>query len=487
MATVGGVEVPTEHLIGSDRVGSSETFAVHSPIDGSHLADVARGGEAEVEAAVAAARGAFDAWAGLGPEGRGAILDRLAALILDRVDDIATLETHDNGSLIVGNRRNVIPRGAKNVSFFAEWARSRLRHPPIEGKSTIDHVRYEPAGVAALIVPWNAPFMLGTWKVGPALAAGDTVVLKPPEWAPLTLSLLGDLALEAGLPAGVLNIVHGIGEEAGAALVRHPDVARISFTGSTETGAWIGSVAGGNIVPTSMELGGKSPFVVFADADLEAAARTVSRQFVNAGQVCLAGTRILVEETVADRFLEMVRAETERLPVGDPRSETTRIGPLITPEHFARVCGFVDRALAAGAVALLGGEPHPFGDLYFRPTILGNVDQDDEIVQKEVFGPVLTFQTFVDEDEAIALGNGTAYGLAAMVYTTDEARALRMAAALVAGTVWVNCFFVRELASPFGGARKSGIGREGGSWSFEFYCDVKNVSIRRGSFEGGTP
>ncbi|HHC09083.1 MAG TPA: aldehyde dehydrogenase family protein, partial [Actinobacteria bacterium] len=332
-----------------------------------------------------------------------------------------------------------------------------------------------------------APFMLGTWKVGPALAAGNTAVLKPPEWAPLTLSLLGDLALEAGIPPGVLNVVHGIGEEAGAALVRHPDVARISFTGSTETGSWIGSVAGANIVPVSMELGGKSPFIVFADADLAAAARTVSRQFINAGQVCLAGTRILVDERIADEFLEMVRAETARLPVGDPRDEATRIGPLITPEHFERVHGFVERALAAGAKPLLGGGPHPFGELWYEPTILGEVTQDLEIVRKEVFGPVLTWQTFATVEEAIRLGNDTDYGLAAMVYTTDEEKAMEVAGALVAGTVWVNCFFVRELASPFGGAKKSGIGREGGTWSFDFYCDVKNVSVRRGSFEGGTP
>jgi len=487
MASVGGVAVPTEHLIGGRRVASAERFEVHSPIDGSLLAEVARGGPDEVDRAVTAAVEAFPAWAALGPDGRGELLDRLAALILERVEDIALVETHDNGSLIVGNRRNVIPRGATNISFFAEWARSRLGHPTVEGRTTIDHVRYEPAGVAALIVPWNAPFMLGTWKVGPALAAGNTVVLKPPEWAPLTLSLLGDLALEAGIPPGVLNVVHGIGEEAGAALVEHPDVARISFTGSTETGSFIGAVAGRDLVPVSMELGGKSPFVVFADADLEQAARTVSRQFINAGQVCLAGTRILVEAPVADRFLEMVHEQTERLPVGDPREETTRIGPLITPEHFARVDGFVRRALAAGAVPLLGGAPHPFGELYYEPTIFGSVDQDAEIVQQEVFGPVLTWQTFDTEEEAVALGNGTAYGLAAMVYTRDEAKAMRMAAALVAGTVWVNCYFVRELASPFGGARRSGIGREGGTWSFEFYCDVKNVSVRRGSFEGGTP
>ena len=213
----------------------------------------------------------------------------------------------------------------------------------------------------------------------------------------------------------------------------------------------------------------------------------MSRQFVNAGQVCLAGTRVLVEDSIAEAFLDKVRAETERLPLGDPRDEATRIGPLITREHFERVDGFVRRALADGAEPLLGGDPHPFGDLYYRPTILGNVRQDAEIVQREVFGPVLTWQTFTDEDEVVSLANDTTYGLAAMVYTRDEAKAMRMASAIVAGTVWVNCFFVRELASPFGGARRSGIGREGGTWSFDFYCDVKNVSVRRGSFEGGTP
>lgn len=483
---IAGVDVPTGHLIGDERIGGGPGFAVHSPIDGAFLAEVPRGGADEVDAAVAAARDAFPTWARLGPEGRGVLLDRLAALILERVDEIAAVETHDNGSLIVGNRRNVIPRGARNISFFAEWARDRLGGEVIEGEATRDHVRYEPAGVAALIVPWNAPFMLGTWKVGPALAAGNTVVVKPPEWAPLTLSMLGDLALEVGIPPGVVNIVHGIGEEAGAALVRHPGVDRVSFTGSTETGSSIAEVAGRRLVPVSMELGGKSPFVVFADADLQAAARTVSRQFINAGQVCLAGTRVLVEASVADEFLEMVRAETGRLPVGDPRDEGTRIGPLITPEHRDRVDGFVGRALEQGAEVLLGGGRHPFGELYYQPTILGAVDQDFEIVQREVFGPVLTWQTFTDEDEAVALANGTEYGLAAMVYTRDEGRGMRVASAIVAGTVWVNCFFVRDLRAPFGGARRSGIGREGGTWSFDFYCDVKNVSVRRGSFEGGT-
>ena len=480
-ARVAGVEVSPDHYIGGERVASARRFPVHSPIDGAHLADVAAGGQREVEAAVQAARAAFPAWAALGPEGRAPILQRIAALIRERNDELARVETEDNGSLLLGNLKRVINRGAHNIEFFADQA-LKLQHEPIEGMVS-NHVRYDPAGVAALIVPWNAPFMLGTWKIGPALAAGDTVVVKPPEWAPLTLSLLADIAAEAGLPPGVLNVVQGIGEEAGAALVAHADVDRISFTGSTETARLIAAAAAQNLTPVSFELGGKSPFLVFADADLDEAARTVAQQFVNAGQVCLAGTRILIERASAEDFLERVRRATAALPVGDPRDLATRVGPLITPEHFARVKGFVDRALAEGAVPLLGGGPHERGGLYFQPTILGNVRQEQEVVQQEVFGPVLTWQTFADEEEAVALANGTEYGLAAMLFTRDAARSERVAARLVAGTVWVNCFFIRDLAAPFGGARQSGVGREGGAWSFDFFCDVKNIAVQRGTFD----
>jgi 5-carboxymethyl-2-hydroxymuconic-semialdehyde dehydrogenase len=480
-AEVGGVKVSDDHLIGGERVGSDRRLEVRSPIDGALLGHVAAGGAEEADAAVAAARDAFGAWAALGPEGRGELLDALAVAIRRENDRLALVETHDNGSLLLGNTKRVIGRGAHNIDFFAGWARE-LSHPPIAGDTVDNHVQWDPAGVAALIVPWNAPFMLGTWKVGPALAAGDTVVVKPPEWAPYSLSLLGDLALEVGIPPGVLNVVQGVGEEVGAALVAHPDVDRISFTGSPETARHIARAAAGNLTPVSFELGGKSPFVVFADADIDDAARTVAGQFVNAGQVCLAGTRILVERSVSDDLLERVRAVMPQFPVGDPRDLATRIGPLIHPEHRDRVEGFVRRAVQAGAEPLMGGGRHPHGELYFEPTILGSVDQDAEIVQREVFGPVLTWQVFDSEDEAVALGNGTDYGLAAMVYTRDEARARRVADRLVAGTVWVNCFFVRDLAAPFGGAKLSGIGREGGTWSFDFYCDVKNVSVQRGSF-----
>jgi acyl-CoA reductase-like NAD-dependent aldehyde dehydrogenase len=356
----------------------------------------------------------------------------------------------------------------------------------IDSEEVTNHVRYDASGVAGLITPWNAPLMLSTWKVGPALAAGNTVVLKPPEWAPLTCSLLGDLAAQAGVPAGVLNVVHGIGEEAGAALVAHEDVDRLSFTGSTDTGRLIGAAAGRNLVPVSFELGGKSPFVVFADADLEAAVRTLATQYLNAGQVCLAGTRVLVERSAAPRVLEAFRAAAQSLKVGDPRVPGTLVGPLIHPEHFERVAGFVERARAAGAKPLWGGGRHAAGDLYFEPTLFEGVSQSMEIVQREVFGPVLTWQTFDGEDEAVALANGTRYGLAAMLFSRDEARARRVADRLVAGTVWVNCFFIRDLAAPFGGARESGIGREGGRFSFDFFCDVKNVAIRKGSFGGAT-
>jgi aminomuconate-semialdehyde/2-hydroxymuconate-6-semialdehyde dehydrogenase len=482
-ANVVDVAVAVDHLIDGNRVPSADgaRFADHSPIDGAHLADLAAGGPADVDAAVAAARSAFPGWSALGASGRREILTRLAALVRERTDDLARVETEDNGSLLLGNSKNVINRGAHNLEFFADFALS-LAHPVIEGPVCDNHVRYDPAGVAALVTPWNAPFMLSTWRVAPALAAGNTVVLKPPEWAPLTCSLLGDLALEAGVPPGVLNVVQGIGEQAGAALVAHPGVDRVGFTGSPVTGREIAAAAAANLTPCSFELGGKSPFVVCDDADLDRAAKEVAGQYVNAGQVCLAGTRVLVEASIADDFLERVRAAVDRLPVGDPRDLATRIGPLIHREHFERVSGFVQRALAEGAQPLLGGGPHERGGLFFAPTLLTDVAPDAEVVQREVFGPVLTWQVFSSDDEVIDLANATEYGLAATVFTGDEARAARIAERVRAGTVWVNCFFVRDLAAPFGGRGISGIGREGGEWSFDFFCDVKNVAVRRGSF-----
>jgi acyl-CoA reductase-like NAD-dependent aldehyde dehydrogenase len=296
--------------------------------------------------------------------------------------------------------------------------------------------------------------------------------------------MMADVAEAAGVPAGVLNVVQGIGEEVGAALTQHPDIDRISFTGSTDTTRIIGQAAARSITSMSAELGGKSPFIVCADADLKAAAQTVAGQYVNAGQVCLAGTRVLVEDKVADEFLGHVREAVSHMTVGDPREATTRVGPLIHPEHFERVQGFVDRARNEGVDILWGGERHNQGELYFQPTLIAGAKRNQEIFQKEVFGPVLTWNTFHDDEEVTEVANATEYGLAATLFTGNEDRAMRIASAVVAGTVWVNCFFIRELAAPFGGSKHSGIGREGGIWSFDFYSDIKNIAVRKGSFTG---
>jgi len=483
-AQIAGVSVSLDHWIDGKRVAGADRFATASPIDGSHLADVAAGGQADVDMAVDAANRAFPAWAALGAKGRQPILHGFAKEILARADDLAAVETADNGSLLQGNLHRMVPRAAQNISFFADWALTLLDHK-IEHEEVTNNVRYDPAGVAALITPWNAPLMLTTWKVGPALAAGNTVVIKPPEWAPLTCSLLAEIADKAGLPPGVLNVVQGIGEVAGEALVNHPDLARISFTGSVPTAKIIGQAAARSVTPMSAELGGKSPFIVCADANLDAAAQTVAGQYINAGQVCLAGTRILVEAKIEQEFLAKVRAAVAQMNVGDPRAATTRVGPLIHPEHFARVSGFVDRAKASGAELLWGGSQSDAGALYFQPTMFAGVAPDAEISQQEVFGPVLTWQTFTDDEEAIAVANGTQFGLAGTLFCGNEARAMRIASQVVAGTLWVNCFFVRDLAAPFGGSRVSGIGREGGTWSFDFYSDIKNIAVRKGSFTVG--
>jgi acyl-CoA reductase-like NAD-dependent aldehyde dehydrogenase len=477
-ATVEGVEVSTLHWIGGERVPSGDAFADVSPIDETVIAEVARGGPADAARAVAAARAAFPGWAATPPETRARLLHAVADRVDAEVERLAAVETRDNGSLLRSMRRSVMPRVARNFRFFADQLLSLAgdRGDVFELDGHRSRVAWDPAGVAAVVTPWNAPLMLATWRVAPALAAGDTVVLKPPEWAPLTASLLADLARDAGLPDGVLNVLQGTGEEAGAALVADPDVERVAFTGSVATGRLVARAAAGNLTPVSLELGGKSPLLVFADADLDAAARQAANQYDNAGQVCLAGTRLLVDERVYDEFVDRLATAAKGIVQGDPRSERTDVGPLISREHLERVDGFVRRAIRAGATAAFGGGPNrELGGLYHQPTLFTGVPDGAEILAEEVFGPVLTAQPFAGEEQAVALANATRYGLAAIVYTSDAARAERVAAALAAGTVWVNSFFVRDLRAPFGGARDSGIGREGGTWSFDFYADVKTV------------
>ncbi|MFD9190276.1 aldehyde dehydrogenase [Streptomyces phaeochromogenes] len=470
--TVAGVAVDTRHWIGGRRVASAETFTDVSPIDGSVIGEISRGTALEAAAAVAAAKAAFPAWAATSRAERARILHAVADGVEKRIEELSIVETTDNGALLRSHRRGVMPRVAHNFRFFADWL-LKLEHEDFETRGHTNHVSWDPAGPSVLITPWNAPLMLATWKVAPALAAGNTVVLKPAEWSPLTASLLADIAAEAGLPAGVLNVVQGYGSEIGDALTSHPDVRRISFTGSVPTAKRIAESAAGNLTPLSLELGGKSPLLVFADADLDLAVNLAVEQYDNAGQVCLAATRFLVEESVAGEFTRRFVEKAATLTQGDPRHESTDIGPNIHPRQLEKIDAFVQRALAAGARAVIGGRRKD--TQYYAPTLLTDVAQDSEIVQEEVFGPVLTLQTFSTEEEAVRLANDTRFGLAATLATADAERAERVTAQLVAGTVWVNCFFVRDLQAPFGGSRHSGVGREGGTWSFDFYCDVKNT------------
>ena len=472
---IAGVEVALDHWIGGRRVASAETFADISPIDETVIADVARGTAIEARRAVGAASAAFAEWRHTSPAERSRLLHAIADGVEARLEDLAIVETTDNGALLRSHLRGVMPRVAHNFRFFADWLEN-LGHPDFETRGHRNHVTWDPSGVAVLITPWNAPLMLATWKVAPALAAGCTVVLKPAEWSPLTASLLADITREAGLPDGVFNVVQGIGEEVGPTLTGHPEVARISFTGSVPTARAIAASAAANLTPLSLELGGKSPLIVFADADLDDAVRQAVEQYDNAGQVCLAGTRLLVEESIAEEFTAAFIERAGALRQGDPRDLDTDIGPQISREHLERIDGFVRRAVDEGATPLLGGGPNTeLGGLYYRPTLLTGARPGSEILTQEVFGPVLTLQTFATESEVIDMANGTEFGLAAVLFTGDPERAERVSAQLVAGTCWVNCFFVRDLRAPFGGARKSGVGREGGDWSFDFYADIKNT------------
>ena len=372
-------------------------------------------------------------------------------------------------------RERLVARGATNFRFYADLAEVRM-DPRWPAKGMAHTVQRMPAGPAVVITPWNAPFMLATWKVAPALAAGNSVVLKPAEWSPLSASLLADLTVEAGLPAGVFNLVQGIGSEAGAALVADERVRRISFTGSPETARSIGAAAAANIVPFTAELGGKGPLVVFADCDLEAAAAQAAAQYEDSGQVCLAGTRLLVEAPIREAFLEALRARTEAHVLGDSRDDATTIAPLAHPDHLGRVEAFVDRARAAGDTILWGGR-RLADSLHYEPTLIEPRSNDSEIVQREVFGPVLTVQTFASEDEAVSLANSTRYGLSAIVYTGSADRAERVGAAVRAGIVWANTFLVRDLNAPFGGCGISGIGREGGDMALDFHSDLKTLIV----------
>jgi aminomuconate-semialdehyde/2-hydroxymuconate-6-semialdehyde dehydrogenase len=463
------------HVIDGEERGSRRgaRFDSVDPWTREPWADVALGTAEDAADAVAAARRAFDEgpWPRMGHAERGALLHRLADLVEEHSDELARADSRDMGKPVADAAGKDVPRTAQNFRFFADHARlaTAEAYPMDTGHHA--YARFEPAGVVAAIAPWNFPLMLESWKVAPALAWGNTVVLKPAEDTPASATILARLAVEAGLPPGVLNVLHGYGpDSAGEALTTDPRVDRITFTGESGTGRVITAAAARNLTPVSLELGGKGANLVFADADLAAAVDwSIKAIFTNAGQVCLAGSRLYVERAVFDEFTARFVAAAEALVVGDPADSRTQIGPLASQTHWKKVCGYLEDP--AGKM-LTGGR----GDGWtVRPTVIVDAPADAPIQREEVFGPVVTLTPFDSEAEAVGLANDSPYGLNAMVFTENLSRAHRVAAALRAGTVWTNCFFVRDLRAPFGGVGDSGWGREGGNFSREFFTEPKAV------------
>ncbi|HEY2389340.1 MAG TPA: 5-carboxymethyl-2-hydroxymuconate semialdehyde dehydrogenase [Candidatus Binatia bacterium] len=473
--------------IGNEIVTGAATFTVENPATGELLAEVAEASAEDVDRAVRAARTAFATWGRMAASGRAAAMRRLADVIDAHVEEIARLEARDTGLPIAQTLKATIPRAADNFRFFAEVATRTDGHTyPVEDQF-LNYTQRRPVGVAGLITPWNLPFMLATWKLAPAIALGNTAVLKPAELAPLSADLLGRLVLEAGIPPGVVNVVHGRGEVAGDALVCHPDVNVLSFTGETTTGRTILGRGGPTLKRFSMELGGKSPVLVFADCDMERALdAALFGIFSLNGERCTAGSRILVEQSCYADFADRFVARARRLAVGDPFDERTLLGPLISAEHRDKVAGYVDLGVREGAVLATGGG-RPDGlpvalarGHFLEPTVLVGVDNRMRVAQEEVFGPVACLLPFRDETDAVRLANDVSYGLAAYVWAGDAGRAHRVAGALDAGMVFVNSQNVRDLRTPFGGMKASGIGREGGEYSLEVYTELKNVCVSFG-------
>ena len=473
------------HLIDGQQVDSRDHFETMNPATQQVLAEVAAGGAAEVDAAVAAAKAAFPKWAALPAAERAKTMVRLGDLIVKHVPEIAAIETRDTGQTISQTGKQLVPRAADNFYYFAEMC-TRVDGHTYPTSTHLNYTLFHPVGVCALISPWNVPFMTGTWKIAPCLAFGNTAVMKMSELSPLSIARFGELATEAGLPRGVLNIVHGTGRDVGEPLCAHPDVRAISFTGSTATGQRIVKSAG--LKKFSMELGGKSPFVVFEDADLDRALdAALFMSFSNNGERCTAGSRILVQRSVYAAFAKRFAERASRIVVGDPMSDSTLIGPMISAAHLAKVRSYIELGPQEGATLLTGGLDAP--DLpeamrrghFARPTVFADVRNDMRIAQEEIFGPVACLIRFDDEADAIRLANDIAYGLSSYVWTENLGRAHRVAAAIEAGMCFVNSQNVRDLRQPFGGTKASGTGREGGSWSYEVFLEPKNVAVSMGS------
>jgi aminomuconate-semialdehyde/2-hydroxymuconate-6-semialdehyde dehydrogenase len=463
---------------------SARYLPVVEPATGSVYAEVPDSGAADVDAAVAAASRAAPAWAAQSPSARAAILRRIADLIESRLDPLAEEESRDSGKPVAAARTVDIPRAVANFRFFASMAESFASESHAGEAGTLNYTLRQPLGVVACISPWNLPLYLLSWKIAPALAAGNTVVAKPSELTPLTAWLLGEIVQEAGLPPGVLNILQGSGAASGAALVAHPRVKAVSFTGSTATGAAIAAATASQFKKLSLEMGGKNATVVFADCDFERTVReTVRAAFSNQGQLCLCGSRILVERSLLPRFREAFLAAVEQLVTGDPRDPASDLGALVSSAHLNKVLGYIHLAHEEGGRLLAGGERLRLdgrcADGYFLPpTVFDQLDAYCRVNREEIFGPVATLIPFADEAQALAYANATGYGLACSLWTRDLDRAHRFAAAVEAGIVWINCWMARDLRTPFGGVKHSGLGREGGVEALRFFTEPKNVALR---------
>ncbi|MGA2245880.1 MAG: aldehyde dehydrogenase family protein [Verrucomicrobiota bacterium] len=460
---------------------SGRTFPTFNPATGEIIAQVAEGDQADVNLAVKAARRAFEEgpWRRMNARERGRLLYRLADLIEHNADELAALETLDNGKPIRDSRNADLPLVLDCYRYYAGWAdKNEGQTIPVNGPY-FTYTRHEPVGVVGQIIPWNFPLLMQAWKWGPALAAGCTIVLKPAEQTPLSALRVGELALEAGFPPGVVNIVPGYGETAGAAIAEHMDVDKVAFTGSTEVGKLIMQAAGRtNLKRVTLELGGKSPNIILADADLDAAVEgAFFGLFFNQGQCCCAGSRLFVEDKIHDEFVDRVVARTRKQKLGDPFHPQTTQGPQVSEEQFNKVMGYIDSGRQTGAHLLTGGKRHGERGWFIEPTVFAEVQDDMKIAREEIFGPVMSIIRFKDIEDVVRRGNQTLYGLAAAVWTRDLAKAHRVANGLKAGTVWINCFDVFDTAAPFGGYKMSGFGRELGKYALANYTEVKTVTI----------
>jgi len=465
---------------------SGDTFETINPSTAERLTDVAAADRDDVDRAVAAARSTFEsgAWSGMDGRARGRILYRIADGLEARADELARMEAMDNGKPVREARMIDIKESIDCFRYYAGWAdKIDGEVIPVPGPY-LNYTRREPMGVCGAIIPWNYPLQMAAWKVAPALACGNTMVLKPAEQTPLTALELARVAGEAGLPAGVLNVIPGFGHTAGAALVAHPDVDKIAFTGSTEVGRIIQREAAGSLKRVSLELGGKSPNIVLADADLDAAVKGAAMAiFYNAGQACTAGSRLLVEESIRDEFVAKLLQRASGMKAGDPLDPKTRLGPLVSEEQMERVLGYVQKGKDEGAELLTGGERVEVNGMrgyFLNPTIFDRVTPEMTIAKEEIFGPVLGITTFKDMDEAIHIANSSIYGLAAAVWTRDIGKAHRAAHRLRAGTVWINTYHNLDTASPFGGYKQSGYGRELGKYALDLYTQIKSVWVSLG-------